>query len=40
MIAIVIRTGAPAFTILVDDIIGQYQVVIKRLRTCNIYESQ
>lgn len=31
MIAIVVRTGPQPFAILVDDIIGQYQVVIKQL---------
>lgn len=31
MIAIVIRTGKEPFALLVDDIIGQYQVVIKQL---------
>lgn len=31
MIALVIRTGPQVFAILVDDILGQYQVVIKQL---------
>ncbi len=31
MIAMVVRTGPEPFAILVDDIIGQYQVVIKQL---------
>ncbi|MCK6597881.1 MAG: chemotaxis protein CheA, partial [Bdellovibrionaceae bacterium] len=31
MIAIVIRTGKEPFAVMVDDIIGQYQVVIKQL---------
>lgn len=31
MIAMVIRTGTKPFAILVDDILGQYQVVIKQL---------
>ena len=31
MIALIIRTGAKPFAILVDDIIGQFQVVIKKL---------
>ncbi len=31
MIAMVVRSGAKPFAILVDDILGQYQVVIKQL---------
>lgn len=31
MIAMVIRTGAQPFALLVDDILGQYQVVVKQL---------
>lgn len=31
MIAMVVRAGGPPFAILVDDIIGQYQVVVKQL---------
>ena len=31
MIALVVRTGAHPFALLVDDILGQYQVVVKQL---------